>query len=190
MVYLFPCVMKLPLPKLKATILYFCEHTDPQFLGKVKLMKLFYFFDFLHVKRFGVPVTFDRYVNLEHGPIPSTIKNIVDELSCDSDKSHISDVVTLSKIDLGNGTMHKIEARRKLQQKELDYFSPDELETLREVCARFGAMNTGQIEDASHKEAPWSETEYLEDIPYSLAGKDPDAKYTGEDIDALLAVMR
>lgn len=181
--------MKLPLPKLKAIILYFCDRTDTQFLGKVKLMKLFYFLDFLHVKRFGAPVTFDRYVHLEHGPIPSTIKNIIDELSCDPDKSHVSDIIALHKIEFDNGIMHKIEARRKLQPKELDFFSPDELETLQEVCSRFGAMNTGQIEEASHREAPWNNTEYLEDIPYSLAGKDSDSKYTSEEIEELLSVI-
>lgn len=181
--------MNLPLPKLKAILLYFCEHTDPQFLGKVKLMKLLYYLDFLHVKRFGVPITYDRYVNLEHGPIPSIIKNIVDELSCDPDKSRVSDILSMSKIDISNGTMYKIEARRKLNQRELDYLSDDELGTLKEVCTRFGAMNTGQIEDASHKEAPWKETLYLDDIPYSLAGKDSDSKFSSKEIEELLSVM-
>ena len=63
------------------------------FLEKVKLMKLFYFLDFTHVKKYGMPVTFDNYVNLEHGPIPSTIKNLVDLACDDADNSVLADVI-------------------------------------------------------------------------------------------------
>ena len=55
--------MKIPMPKLKAILLYFGTYTDNRFLGKVKLMKLFYFLDFMHVKKYGTPVTYDTYVN-------------------------------------------------------------------------------------------------------------------------------
>ncbi|NCN39598.1 MAG: SocA family protein, partial [Candidatus Aenigmarchaeota archaeon] len=70
--------MKIPTAKLKAILLYFCNYTDTTFLGKTKLMKLFYFADFTHLKQFGSPITYDTYVKLEHGPIPSTIKSLVD----------------------------------------------------------------------------------------------------------------
>ena len=35
--------MKISISKLKAIILFFGNHTNTKFLGKVKLMKLFYF---------------------------------------------------------------------------------------------------------------------------------------------------
>jgi hypothetical protein len=66
-----------PIPKLKAMIRYFATYTDPRSLGKKKLMKLFYFADFEHVKKYASPITFDNYVHLEHGPVPSTILNLV-----------------------------------------------------------------------------------------------------------------
>ena len=69
--------MKIPLSKLKAMLLFFASNTNPALLGKVKLMKLFYFCDFMNIKKYGAPITFDNYVHLEHGPIPSTIMNLV-----------------------------------------------------------------------------------------------------------------
>jgi hypothetical protein len=65
--------MNIPIQKLKAMILFFATFTDPRLLGKKKLMKLFYFADFGHVKRYASPITYDNYVHLEHGPIPSAI---------------------------------------------------------------------------------------------------------------------
>ena len=50
-------------------------------------------------------------------------------------------------------------------------------------------MYVGDDGDGRHKEAPWKETRYLEDIPYSLAGKDSDSKFSSQEIEELLSVM-
>ena len=75
--------MVIPLTKIKAILLYFSNNTNIRYLGKIKLMKLFYFLDFMHVKEYGIPVTFDTYYHLEKGPIPTFIMNLVDEASED-----------------------------------------------------------------------------------------------------------
>ena len=172
--------MKIPASKLKAIILYFCENTDSKFLGKVKLMKLFYFLDFLHVKQYGAPVTYDRYVKLEHGPIPSTIKSLVDDAGDDIQHSILADVIDIRRPDDIN--MFNVLARRQITEKELMMFSDTELEILERVCARGGDKNTDDIEQASHNEAPWRETELLEEISYTLAAKDNDCKVSEGDI--------
>jgi len=179
--------MKLPLSKLKATLLYFCQNTDPENMGKVKLMKLFYFLDFIHTRRYGIPITFDSYVNLDHGPIPSTIKNIVDELSCDSGKSAIMDTVTLNVRHIGDGkTQHQIVRNRDLQQLDLDMFSGNELDILKEICEKYKSSTGADVEEISHNEAPWKKTKYLDPIPYELAGFDPDSKFSPEEILSIL----
>ena len=65
--------MKISETKVKRMILYFAQRTDATLLGKTKLMKLFYFSDFRHVKKYLTPITNDVYVNLEHGPVSSAI---------------------------------------------------------------------------------------------------------------------
>ena len=173
--------MNIPLPKLKAIIRYFCAYTDARFLGKVKLMKLFYFLDFLHVKKYGTPVTYDRYVNLEHGPIPSSILNLVNEAISDPDRSILSDTIRCETPDHFN--MNRIVSTRTFSEQDEDYFSPSELEVLRQVCQRFGDKNTKHIEDAAHNEAPWKETRQLDEIPYSLAALDRDCQRSKEEIE-------
>jgi uncharacterized phage-associated protein len=175
--------MNLPLPKLKAILLYFCQNTDPKFLGKVKLMKLFYFLDFTHVKRYGLPVTFDTYVHLEHGPIPSTIKNLIDDACDDIDHSALADTIQCESVE--GIAMKRISSKRNFSENDRKYFSESELEVLEAVCKRFGAQNTKYIEEASHKEAPWQATSMLESIPYVTAAQDSDCQASKDEIQLL-----
>jgi uncharacterized phage-associated protein len=172
--------MKISLPKLKAVLLYFCENTDLRFLGKVKLMKLFYYLDFIHVKKFASPVTYDRYVKLDHGPIPSTIKNMVDDLECDPDSSVLADVIDVVHSDGQN--IHRVNPKRKMTDADRKLFSVNEVKVLEEVCSRFGDKNTRFIEEASHKEAAWNSVAMLQETPYTLAVKDNDCLVAEEDI--------
>jgi len=173
--------MNIPIPKLKAVLRYFGTYTDARFLGKVKLMKLLYFLDFMHVKKYGCPVTWDRYINLEHGPIPTTILNLVNEAIDDVDNSILSDAVYFQRSE--NTDMCRMIPVRKFNEADEEYFRPSELKVLEHVCKRFGDKNTKYIEDASHKEAPWTETVLMEEIPYSMAVKDNDCAVSREEID-------
>src|SRR3989344_9591884 len=163
---MFP--MKIALSKLKALLLLLCEKTDSDLLGKVKLMKLLYFVDFNHVKRYGTPITYDRYVNLEHGPIPSKIMNMIEELSCDPEKAKLGDTIKIVKIVIPAGQMHKVANVRKISSGEMEYFSETELKIIEEICSRFAKSNAKEIEEESHQESPWSKTAYLDEIPYYL----------------------
>jgi uncharacterized phage-associated protein len=175
--------MKLSNPKLKALTLYFANNTNPKYLGEVKLMKLFYFLDFRHVKRYGAPVTYDTYVNLDHGPIPSFIKNVVDDTACGVE-TPLSEVI---KFETPAGTkMKRVIAKRQFTDDDKGHLSPSELEILKEVSKEFAEKRTNELEVASHKEAPWRETEYLEEIPYTLATLDKDCKVDREQIELFL----
>ena len=180
--------MNLPLPKLKAILLYFSNYTDTKFLGKTKLMKLFYFLDFMHLKEYGTPVTFDTYVKLERGPIPSTIKNLVDTAADEIDMSELSDTIHFEKPE--GISMVRVLPNRNFTKKDESLFSETELEILKKVCLRFGDKNTQYVEKASHLEAPWRLTEIPDDISYTLAAEDPDSKVSKEEIEFMLGLMK
>ncbi|MBU0578419.1 SocA family protein [Patescibacteria group bacterium] len=179
--------MKIPLVKLKAILLYFCNHTDVKFLGKVKLMKLFYFLDFIHLKTYGSPVTYDTYINLEHGPIPSFIKNLIDNAADDLNESELSDVIDIDKPD--GISMCRFLPKRKFLDDDKKHLSEVELEILEKICLRFGDKNTKYLEDISHKESAWRMTRFLQVIPYNLAANDKDCLVEEEDIKLLMDIM-
>ncbi len=178
--------MRIPLPKLKAVLLYFATHTDTKYLGKVKLMKLFYFLDFIHLKTYGAPVTYDSYVKLEHGPIPSFIKNLIDDAADDIDHSVLADTIHFERPTATK--MFRILPKRVFSKKDRDYFSETEFEILKKVCVTYGNDKTEAVEEASHKESAWSKTSFLDKIPYSLAAQDPDSKVSKEEIELLLQI--
>jgi len=178
--------MKIPIQKLKAMILYFASHTDPELLGKKKLMKLFYFSDFTHVKKYASPITHDIYVNLEHGPIPSTILNLVNTAGQNSEDSILGDTISIKTKDGSN--MQQIVPRRQSLKKDEEYFVPSEINTLKEVCEKFKNHTGKSIEDASHKESAWLMTTETESIPYTLATNDPDCLVDTEDIETVFKI--
>lgn len=178
--------MRININKLKAVLLYFSLNT--KHLGKVKLMKLIYFLDFIHLKNYGTPVTYDAYINLKHGPIPSTIKNMIDDATEDIKHSNLRDVINIEtwQKKTSGEVMYKIVPNREFTENDKKYFSDTELEILGKVITRFKYSTADQIEDASHKECPWKETKYLDSISYTLAAKDPDSKVSEKEIELLL----
>lgn len=171
--------MVIPTAKIKAILLYFANNT--KYLGKIKLMKLFYFLDFVHVKEYGIPVTNDTYYHLEKGPIPSYIMNIVEEAFGDGEDSILSDAIRFEK-PVGT-RMQKVIAKRQFTDNDKEIFTESELEILQSVSKRFADSKMEEIKEASHNEAPWRETQMSQIIPYSLAGMDSDSKFTPEEIE-------
>lgn len=177
--------MKISLPKLKAILLYFGNNTN--YLGKIKLMKLFYFLDFMHVKQYASPVTFDIYKNLEKGPIPSTIYNVITESADAPESSRIADVVHFETPS--NTVMLKLVPNRTFTPNDRKYLSDTEFEILQKVCSLYGQSTMSEIIEVSHREAPWKMTNFLDEIPYSLAAYDADSKVSKEEIELFLAIV-
>jgi hypothetical protein len=123
---------------------------------------------------------------MEHGPVPSFIKNLVDTAADDIDSSVLTDTI---HIEIPAGTnMYRVLPNRKFLESDKKYFSQTELDILEKVCARFGDKNTQYVEDVSHKEAAWLETALLDKIPYELAAKDKDSAVSEEEIKLLLEI--
>ncbi|MCC7356682.1 MAG: SocA family protein [Candidatus Doudnabacteria bacterium] len=174
--------MSISIPKLKAILLYFAENTNARFLGKVKLMKLFYFLDFMHLKNFGTPVTGDTYIKLDHGPIPSTIKNLIDDAAENIETSELQDTIYFER---PIGLMYQVKPTRKLTEDDRKLFSPNEIEILEKVCKRYGNSTMKEIESASHEEAPWAKSKMYDVIPYTLAAQDSDSQFSEEELDLI-----
>lgn len=180
--------MKISPSKVKRMILYFATHTDPELLGKTKLMKLFYFTDFRHVKKYLTPVTNDRYVNLEHGPVPSTIMNLVDAVENDIDNSILGDTIAVTKREDSN--MKRIRVKHSFTEKDAEHFTKSELAVMEEVSEIFKECTGKQIEDASHAESAWLKTKLGEDIPYTLGAEDSDSMVEKGDVETALKIIQ
>lgn len=147
--------------KLKHCILFFLEKINNVHLGRIKLMKLLYYVDFDHYQTFGEPVTNALYRKLPHGPVAKDAEKLIKKM-------------------VANGELKGFTAERKDGKKqhrlvtltakfESSKFSGSELETLERVAIEWEHKTAGEIEAASHAEAPWRVTVDGKAIDYELS---------------------
>lgn len=110
-----------------------------------KLSKILYFAERKHLSRYGRPITWDWYVAMKNGPVPSNIYDIL-------------------KIVKGE-SVYKDESLKKYfaveenyfvtakQQTDLDEFSETDLECLDESIAENKNLSFTQLTDKSHDTA-------------------------------------
>ena len=84
--------------------------------------------------------------------------------------------------------MKKAVAKRKFNEGDKKLFSKSEFEILKKVSERFSETTTNAIIEISHKEAPYIESEISQIIPYELAARDSDSKFTAEEIELSIKV--
>lgn len=176
--------MKITLRKLKTILLFFSNNV--KYLGKIKLMKLFYFLDFEHTRQFGTPVTFDNYIHLAKGPIPSEIMDLI-EKAYNNETSILSDSVEF--ITPPNTRMIKMIPVRKFDVKDAEIFSESEIKVLKEISNKYKNSTMEQIKKASHIEAPYKTTKMNQSIPYHLAAKDNKSKFTEDEIKSFVTIV-
>lgn len=147
--------------KYQNAILYLCRNLGGEVRGKKKLAKLLYFVDFDMYEKDAVSVTGDIYKKLPMGPFPVSLED-----------------VTSSMVKNGKLEINQIEEREFYLPTEvyvchtdpdLSVFNAEEIKMLDMVITKYGQLTGKQLEDLSHKEAPYVGTELKQEIPYELA---------------------
>lgn len=146
--------------KYRNAILYFASHVHN--LGKVKLMKLFYYLDFDHYERFGTSVTGDEYIRRPMGPVPTNAEAVMRSMTADSQ-------LLVSERNVGMPNPQCIYT--PLQNYDVGVFSLTELEMLHEVAEKWAHHTGSDMVNAVHGEPPWLETADRAIIDYRLALK-------------------
>lgn len=113
-------------------------------LDQMKIAKLVFLADRVHLLRYGRTITGDSYVCMEHGPVPSTTRDLVNaRLADDPDVEFMHEY-----FDVGRSrTYPELIAKR---DPDLDVFSDTDVEVLREVADKFGQRTAWQLRDLAH----------------------------------------
>jgi uncharacterized phage-associated protein len=119
-------------------------------MNYLKLMKLLYLADRESLKRHGEPISGDRYVSMDHGPVLSQTLNLINGAVEAEEKgwSHwIAD-----KAD------YEVSLRRKASRDVLDELSEADLDVLGTIYAKFGRMDQWKLRDYTHRYCPeWTD---------------------------------
>ncbi len=114
------------------------------------IVKSLFLADRAHLNKYGRPITFDNYVAMEHGPVPSTAYNFLKEDARALRK--YGDVLPWSRTkapDLGKSCFRYCAPKRAPNE---DVLSPSDLDELRSALTIVKALGFAQIRRLTHED--------------------------------------
>ncbi|MCI0613484.1 SocA family protein [bacterium] len=147
--------------KYQQAILYICHALGGEVRGKKKLAKLLYYADFDNFELHHAPITGTSYKALPMGPFPVALNDIIHDM----EQKHM---LKIEVIPERKGYI-PTEVYRSLTKPEPAVFSPEEKKMLDRIITKYGHLNGKQLEQLTHREAPYIGTKLKQEIPYELA---------------------
>jgi uncharacterized phage-associated protein len=169
--------------KILNAIKYFVKKT--KYVGRTKLFKLLYFWDFYYFEKHGKSITGLTYYAWPFGPVP---KSLFEQIENDRLPDYLkSEIAIIDDTDYDSIDGYKrFKIMTKNDKINLDVFTPYEKQELERVVEIFEDATAQQMTEASHyHNMPWAKTikekgEFAE-IDYML-GKSKDTPFDEEEI--------
>jgi uncharacterized phage-associated protein len=145
----------------------------------MKLIKLLYLVDREALSRWGIPVTTDTYVSMDHGPVVSAIYNLIRRVT--------KPTAWAEYISAPMGDCNKEVSLLSGSHLKLEKLSRAEEKLIREVYEKYGRWNRYKLRDhVMHALAEWKDPEGSA-IPISIADI---LSAQGEDPQEIIAIKR
>jgi uncharacterized phage-associated protein len=155
---------KLDEAKLRDTILYICSKVkNPRDLGRTKLNKILFYSDQEAYIKTGQPITGERYVKHQYGPVSHSLNDQIarlkkDQLLAESKQSRMN----------WRGEPYEQFHYNALERPSLDKFNAEEISILDDyifdICSNHSAAS---ISEKSH-DFIWEAAEIGEELPYFM----------------------
>ena len=144
-------------------------------INKMKAIKLAYFADRYHLRKYGRPIFNDTYFAMQHGTVPSGLKDIAE----------ITDYLSKDEKEYAIGFLEVVDENnfKSLRSIDTKVFSKSDIEALLFVWNKLGKYNQYGLSRLSHNYPEWSQLkEDLEHQPrirqdYGDFLKDPSDGY-------------
>lgn len=128
--------MNIATNKIINSILFFANKSENKTINRLKLMKLLWLSDRVHLNKYGRLILKDNYKALPHGPVPSA--------TMDFSKHDIVDSYSVNDYD--------IKSEREFDSK---YFSKSDIDVMNSIWEKFGSFDRFELRDISHKFPEW-----------------------------------
>lgn len=121
-------------------------------VGRFHALKTLYYADRAHLQRYGRPITGDRYIAMENGPVPSYAYNAVKQQLPEAER-----VIVAGALSPGNGARHP--TYKPHREPDLFFFSRTDLECLEEAFDYCRRRSFGTISDETHDHLAWKKAD-------------------------------
>lgn len=135
------------LEKFTEMVVYFTKEAQPN-LWKTKINKMLFYADFLNFKKEVQSISGCRYRAIDMGPVPNNFNSLYDHIS---NNDHIDIFVT----SFSNGSIGEQFVPNEKREFDNSILSSVEIDTLKEVVAKFKKVKTNEIIEISHEEEAW-----------------------------------
>lgn len=147
-----PISFRFDLEKMVNALAYFAERGVPG-LTTLKAAKLLYLADREHLLAHGRPITGDRYVAMELGPVPEGGYQLLNRLVARDEIADPAKQRALDQLEVFRGwwgtlTYPTLRARHK---PDLDVFSDSEVDVLDHTIAEYGPRPARELVDMTHE---------------------------------------
>jgi uncharacterized phage-associated protein len=117
------------------------------YINKMKAIKLIYFADRYHLRKYGRPITNDEYFAMPYGPVNSGVKEITEnsDFLADDEQEYAAIYLKIPN-QYGVRSIHPIDTK---------VFSKSDIEALSFAWEKFGKYNQYQLADISHNYPEW-----------------------------------
>jgi len=153
----------------------FLAHANRRF-PYMSLLKLMYITDREALRRWGAPVTNDRYVSMKHGPVLSGVYDLL---------VVPNETPTYWQRHISSPEKYEVELVKHPGQDQL---SPAEEELIDEIFATYGRQSQWQLRDLTHEFAEWQNPEGssipidIKDILRALGASDAEANEIAREL--------
>ena len=130
---------------------FFAVHSGGR-INKMKAIKLIFFADRYHLRRYGRPIIGDRYVAMPYGPVASTAKDLAEStvFLADCQRQYVEDHLDRTADNY---------FLMSTAQVDNDVFSDSDLEALQFAWDEFGRFDEFALADITHAYPEWGKHE-------------------------------
>jgi len=122
-------------------------------LTKLKAAKLLYLADQYHLFRYGRPITGDRYIAMDLGPVPEGAFQLISRLIEPAEVTDPQRTRALERLDVYRGFLRRYAypVLRARSGPDMDVFSDSEVEALAATLKEFGQKSARVLVDLTHE---------------------------------------
>ena len=112
-------------------------------INVLKLVKLLYLADRESMHLYGEPISFDKFVSMDNGPVLSKTLDYINGFERGSSAAQWDEWIT-ARVN------YRVSKNRDIQRDDLDELSDADIEVMNRIWARFGHMDQWQLVDYTH----------------------------------------
>lgn len=142
------------LDKVISALAYFADQGVGD-LTKLKAAKLLYLADRHHLFSYGRPITGDRYIAMDLGPVPEGAFQLISRIMEPVEVEDPARAQALGQLDVVRGAGYPHAVLRARTKPDLDVFSESEVQSLAAVVEEFGQVRAKQLVDLTHEHAAY-----------------------------------